>query len=126
MIRIHGIGRLYWGIERELVDKRWVTPAWLVEDSPPYRRSSHGCRIRFAPDQALHLGLCHRSLAPHKEMPQYSPTQIGKWGKDGVSAEDDSGRAFPEPIRPVADRGPDQPHRGRDDQVRGTFPRAIP
>ena len=87
MIVVHGVGPAYWGIERELSDTALLTRAWLVQDLPPFRRSTHGYRIRFWRDHALHFGLCRYAEDPHKRL-RYHPHDIGRWGRDQEADED--------------------------------------
>ena len=94
MIDVHGVGPIYWGTEfpletaagelrkNELPDQRWLTYSWVVEDSPPYRKSRWGFRVKLRSYRALHIGVCKKADGPpHKNLVQISPSDIGAWGR---------------------------------------------
>jgi len=61
LIVVHGVGPVYWGVEREArADPKVVSTAWLLEIEPPYRESYSAIRVRFG-DRAVHLGLCKKN-----------------------------------------------------------------
>lgn len=109
MIQVHSIGpyrgfEMYWGVEYDIpvTDVKHVSHAWLIEDLPPFRRSTWGCRIRFG-SRALHLGRCERGEDPHRRGIA-TVDEIRNWD-GGHGAESDrpegsgSSAAAPEQVR---------------------------
>ena len=105
MIEVHGVGPIYWGHERpletaagelrqfELADQRWLTYSWVVEDSPPYRKSIWGFRLKLSKYRGLHVGICRKADSPpHTGLVNISPSDIGVWGRQ----TEDNGDAVPE------------------------------
>ena len=55
MIRVRGVP-IYWGIETEPEDRRFLTYSILHEVLPPFRHSTYGLRIRLSHRHWLHVG----------------------------------------------------------------------
>jgi hypothetical protein len=83
MIRVRGIGPVYWGIDHESTDA-WSSYAFMVETTPPYRRSTWGHQFTVA-GKGVHFGLCTRETDP-KVIAQWegegldvAPEEIREW-----------------------------------------------
>lgn len=73
MIRVRGIGPVYWGIDSEHDGKR-SSYAWVVETTPPYRKSVWGHLFGWG-RRAFHFGLCVR---------EKDPKEIARWTGEGL------------------------------------------
>lgn len=67
MIRVHGFGPIYWGVEQDSQhpDKRPVAASFLMETIPPWRTSTHAVRFRIGKKE-LHIGTCKKGEDPEK------------------------------------------------------------
>src|SRR5262245_38151945 len=115
MIVVHSIGpyrgiEVYWGVEYHIptYDTKHVSYAWLVEDSPPFRHSRWGCRIRVG-SRGLHLGTCRRGEDPYRR-DIADVDEISQWRRPHVAEERDPDPGG-EPLRPDEPREP-VPHAG--------------
>lgn len=80
MIRVRGIGRVYWGVEHDSQhpDRRPVASAFLVESFPPYRHSTKAVRFRLG-NKELHVGLCKLGADPEQARPtQHSDPEVAE------------------------------------------------
>lgn len=111
MIRVRGVGSLYWGLEVAPVvdlpertedgdlewsevrfplgDQRRFCGGWVQEDTPPYRatRPFRGFRIRLSKVRAFHFGLCDTAddvpdTLKYHLIPDAKPWEINDWGMD--------------------------------------------
>lgn len=93
MIRVRGIGPVYWGVEHDSLhpDKRLVASAFLVESFPPWRHSTKAVRFRLG-NKELHIGLCEHGVDPEKvfrtehsdpEVAAVLQTIYDPWADDG-------------------------------------------
>lgn len=73
-IRVRGIGPVYWGIDREYSDQKRSSYAWVVETTPPYRKSKWG-HLFAASHYAFHFGICTR---------EKDPKEIARWEGEGI------------------------------------------
>jgi hypothetical protein len=92
MIRVRGIGPLYWGIEHDSSTPR-SSYAWVVETTPPYRKSTWGHQFRLG-HTSVHFGLCTKETDPEiialhdGKAVETNPKVIGTWYMDEVSPEE--------------------------------------
>jgi hypothetical protein len=80
VIVVRGIP-LYWGIERDAVDRRLLTYSYLNEVLPPYRKSSYGIRIRVSHRHWLHVGKYLYDKTPGRYGIPTSANDIARWGR---------------------------------------------
>jgi hypothetical protein len=96
VIRVRGLGPLYWGIEKDSTsaDKRFFTYAFLQETNPPWRQGD-GRRLRLGRKE-FHFGTCKKGTDPELLIPtQHSDPEVaaalrGQW----ESAADVFGAAY--------------------------------
>lgn len=119
MIRVRGIP-LYWGIETEAVDKRFLVYSILHESLPPFRHSTFGIRIRLTPWHYLHVGtyLYDKNLRLYGL--QVGVGEISTWGFHDQESEEGAGPVAAEQVRPVGGEGTDRLHRIADAEDSGT------
>jgi len=123
MIRVRGIP-IYWGVETEAVDKRFLVYSVLHEASPPFRHSTYGIRIRISPWHYLHVGkyLYDKNLRLYGMHIQ--AFEISTWGFH--DEEKEGAKPIPvESVQPVERERPDQLHRSVDAEDGGTLPWTI-
>jgi hypothetical protein len=110
VIVIRGIP-LYWGVERDALDRSFFSGSWLMEDLPPFRESVRAVRIRVSPHRWLHIGqFRYNREALHTGL-MFKPSDIGQWGKDAETDQEGPGGLAPvdtddQPVRSDADSGP--------------------
>ena len=78
MIRVHGVP-LYWGVERDAVDRSFLTRATLDEALPPYRYSYRAIRIRVSHRSWLHVGIRDYKTEVTPWGVPVTPEDIGRW-----------------------------------------------
>lgn len=79
MIRVRGVGRLYWGIEKDSVspNKKLYSYAWLQETNPPWRKGD-GRRFRLGRKE-FHFGTCKKGTDPELLIPtQHSDPEVAE------------------------------------------------
>lgn len=90
-IRVRGIGPIYWGLDRDHTGSRSSSYAWVVETTPPYRKSTWGHLFAIG-RYALHFGFCVRET---------DPKEIARWEGEGLGVTPEEIAEWRGPSNPV-------------------------
>lgn len=74
MIRVHSLGPIYWGYDDEHRQLTRSSYAWVVETTPPYRKSRWG-HLFAVGHRAVHFGIVTR---------ERNPKEVARWEGEGL------------------------------------------